>query len=299
MARLWERLQDPNLDSRGNHFSFPITSSTSCTHSVDTGPLSFIEVGKGKPADASDDILHFLNLKNRSQTNSEYLDKARNSRKWNWPSGLSEWTENEIASNMLDVISKKLPSSAVVGLMASDSIEHFSLAKMQIAATYRACQEGCTTLMISGDLPLPIGMPKHLGIRDYLAGKASLHDILHFSVDGKTALLTDGNHHDSGHFCLQENTYLGLLKSIRRRFNLVLSGFQQSIANSLTTTFLGESDGVFVVAHEGEDGIVERWQKALTHQGITYLGWITFKSTLISHAQSHPCQSPSDWRQAG
>ena len=299
MARIWERLQDPLGDSGVNLSSPPISSSTLNFNLENSFPLPFIEVGNGKPTVASDEILSYLNIRNISKDQFSRTGKGNDFHRWNWPTGLNEWTEKEIAKNIIDVICKKLPNTSLVGFVASDSIEPSTLAKIQIASTYQAGQEGIKSLLISGGLPLPIGMPKYLGIWEYLAGKASLHDITNFSNDGKAALITEGNQPDSIHFCFQENTYLGLLKSIRRRFNLVLSGFYQCFANTFATTFFAESDGVFIVANEGEDYFVDRWQKSLLHQGITYLGWIRFKSQFTSHAQSRPSQSPIDWRQAG
>jgi len=299
MARIWERLQDPPGDSLVSSSAPSIISSTSNICFENSFHLPFIEVGNGKPIVASNEILNYLNIRNNSKDHFSRTGKINDFHGWNWPTGLLEWTENEIAKIILDVICRKLSNNSLVGFVASDSIEPSTLAKMQMATTYLAAQEGLKSLLLSADFPLPIGMPKYLGIWEYLVGKASLHDIINFSIDGKAALITEGSQPDSIHFCFQENTYLGLLKSIRRRFNLVLSGFDQCITNTFATTFFAESDGIFIVANEGEDSFVDRWQKSLLHQGMTYLGWIRFKSQFTSHAQSRPSQSPFDWRQAG
>lgn len=299
MARMWERLQDRPAHTEEAPLPVPGASLDLLDRSTNNIALPFIEVGKGGPTFASDDILDHLKTRSTPKNHSTKSVYGKESHKWNWPNDMNDWVESEISKDILEVIFRKLPTASLVGFIVSDSIESLILAKLQMATIYRASQDGCDSLLISDNLPLTFGLPNSIGIQQYLDGKASFEDIASFSVDGKAALITDGCQTRPIHFRLQENTYLGLLKIIKRRFKLVLGGFHCGIDNSFNATFLDEADGVFIVANEVEEHIVERWHRVLITQGITYLGWIIINSQFTSPAQSRPWQSPSDSRRVG
>lgn len=298
MARIWQRLQQPSREMHYAPSQSTKSSATVSSDSLENKSLPFIEVGTGGTTEVSEEIANYLRTKSGPKRTPANFTRTKPTDNWNWPKNVDEWHENQIAKNILEVISKKIAMSSFIGLMASDAINPTSLSRLLITTSHHAAQD-CSTLILSGDLPLPVGMPKQPGIREYLTGSVSIQDICHPCADGKAALLTGGYLDVSGLFSFQENTYLGLLKALKRRYSLSISAFHQTTISSLSTTYLGESEGVFAVAREGEDSLVERWQKAIAHQGINYLGWIVFKSEAISPVQSNSWESPSAWRQAG
>lgn len=301
MARVWQRLQDfPSAGDPAERDQAPLVESAP-KGGTDPGDstLPFIEVGVGGSADASTDVRAHMKGRSPSGTTRINRQKTRNAQGWHWPDGITAWPEIQIVRNILDTIATRVEGSALVGYVASESISTTTLTRLLVAISHQAAKDDCPTLLVSGDLPIPVGMPKAEGIRDHLAGKASINDVCHVSADGKAALLSGGCHHAHGPFDLQVNTFQGMLKTLRRHYSLIIGEIHQSQANSLSTTFLDESDGAFVVAAEGEDFIVERWQRAMAHQGITYLGWIVVKSTATCPSQSNPWQSHTDWPRAG
>ena len=300
MARLWKRLQEPTDKPEQIVPSSAAQTSFSCLKPNEDSPMQFIEVGNGFTQEASQDIIAHLKSKKNSKPNSKHSVQPQSAKLWHWPNDLPEWPEHQVTNNILDIVARKLPNNSTFGFVASDSIIQSSLIKLMISISWRASLEGCNSALIAGDLPLPAGMPSYLGIREYLAGKASADDICSLSSDGMATLVTAGNLNGAlGHYTLQENTYLGLLKAFRRRFSLVISGFYQNNMTTITSTFLSESDGIFIVAEEGEESIVEKWQKMLAHHSVTYLGWISFRSQITSPGLSLPWQSPSDRRRVG